>query len=127
MPDIVISGGVSKILRSQSDINDLIARVKDVTSGFEGGFFVPYPANDKDQEMFKDKQVRVLFVCLYKSDELASPLQGKEVPMVMITPLYLKSKGCNIWYVQMKDEFGKIQLEYATEMAEGHTRTKKVT
>jgi hypothetical protein len=126
MTPIVFSKGVARFLcdTAKMDVLDgVIREMVDEMERADGHWFVPYPPSKEDEEQHKDKQVKVTFLPIDgsgRNTEVVKP----NTPMVMILPFFIKDEGRNIWYVQMKDEGAKIELDYATQVLQGHQRTK---
>ena len=77
--------------------------------------FMPYPATAEEVKEYGNIQIQVTFF----------PIMENRERMVMIVPLFIKEDKENSWYVQMKDEFGKIELDIRTPVEEGHHRAKR--
>jgi hypothetical protein len=86
-------------------------------------FFVPYPPTAEDEAEHKDKQIPVQFLGLDPNGGTTKEIKGTTT-LMMLMPLYIKKEGRNIYYIQLKDEFGKIELDFCTQIVQGHQRVK---
>lgn len=113
---IVFSKGVYKSCNKQ-EIAYLQKNIREMVDEMEvtkNPTFFPWPASPEELERHKDQQVEVTFFPIHP---------GNLNRMVMILPLFVKDDNQgNTWYVQMKDEFGKIELDIRTPLNEGHHR-----
>jgi len=126
---IVLSKGVSryykhdeaKLIKVEKDLVEFCTE-SERRQGAEL-LFVPYPPNDEDEATHKDKQIQIQFCGLDDKGGVANTINARTT-LIMVMPLHIKKEGRNIWYAQLKDEFGKIELDYATYIAEGHQRVR---
>lgn len=119
MTPIILSRGVRRNC-NDSEIAYLNKHIREMVDEMEvknpPPVFCPYPPDAEKLEKHKDCQIQVTFFPI-------NP--GKLNRMVMIIPLFIKEDNCNTWYVQMKDEFGKIELDIRTPLHEGHHRVTR--
>jgi len=118
MTPIQLSKGVRRACTNE-EIAYLEKHIREMVDEMEAQthpIFMPWPADKADIEKYKDQQIQVTFFPIK---------EGNLNRMVMIIPLFIKEDNQNAWYVQMKDEFGKIELDIRTPLSEGHHRVKK--
>ena len=118
MTPIVFSKGVHRKCNKE-EIAYLEKSIREMVDEMEvekTPIFCPYPATKEELAKYKDYQVQVTFLPI-------SP--GKLDRLVMIIPLFIKEDNRDTWYVQMKDEFSKIELDIRTPLKEGHHRGKR--
>ncbi len=118
MTAIVLSKGVHRCCNKDeiAYVEKSIREMVDEMEAVKPPMFMPWPCTNEEKEKYKDCQVQVTFLPVHPGDLNR---------LVMIIPLHTKEDDRNIWYVQMKDEFGKIVLDIHTPLLEGHHRVKK--
>ncbi len=127
MTAIVLSKGVSKFYRNDykrmAKLEAELREFVDESERNKGVWFVPYPTTDADAQRFDDKQVEVTFLGLDPAGGTTNNITH-ETTMLLLLPLYMKEEGRNIWYGQLKDEFKKIELDYANNVVSGNQRMR---
>lgn len=118
MTPILFSRGVYRCCNNVeiAYLNKCIRELADEIEAKNPPTFFPWPADKEELEKHKNQKIEVTFFPIN---------EGKLDRMVMIMPLFIKSDNCNTWYVQMKDEFGKIELDIRTPLSEGHYRVSR--